>query len=164
MNYCRLLLCVLLSVLLTGVSLYAQGGSIKGTVVDAKTKQRLASATVALIPAASSGGATNARGAIGRVANKQGQFEFTDIAAGIYLARVTYISYATLEKKVTVLQGQTATLNLELVSDVKGLTEVVVTGVASRTEKSVAEVAVSHVDAAALTEGNAFQGHPQIER
>jgi len=141
----------------------AQTGSIKAKVMDSKTKEALPSATVILLESSKAkSGASNGRSTLGRVANKNGMVEFNEVPVGSYVVRVTYLSYATLEKPVMVIKGEMATLELGLTPDVKGLSEVVVTGVASRTEKSVSEVAVARVDAAALTESNSYQDVSQL--
>ncbi len=146
------------------LGLFAQSGNITGRVIDAKTKTVLPSATVLLVEADKAGSAAQKAGKIsmGRVADKTGHFNFNDVPVGTYVLRASYLSYATLERKVTVLKGETATVEMALQLDVKGLNEVVVTGVASRTEKAVSEVAVSRVDAGALTESNSFQDLNQL--
>ncbi len=151
--------------LLCALSSNAQTGGIRGTVLDSKTRVALGSATVVLL--ANGGGkdgekSVPTRTLFGRITNKQGQYEFTGIPVGSYTVKFTYISYISVQKKVQVLDKEVATVNTELVADVKGLDEVVVTGIASRTQKSVAEVAVSRVDASALSEGNGFQDVSQL--
>ncbi|MFM8179570.1 MAG: carboxypeptidase-like regulatory domain-containing protein, partial [Candidatus Kapaibacterium sp.] len=146
------LLIAAFAVILTSLSVSAQTGGIRAKVMDSKTKEALPSATVVLLESSKAKvGAASGRSTLGRVANKNGMVEFNDVPVGSYVLRVSYLSYATLEKAVTIIKGEVATLELGLLPDVKGLSEVVVTGVASRTEKSVSEVAVARVDAAALT-------------
>ena len=69
--------CVVALLLLAAASA-AQTGSIKGKVIDAKTKEALPSATVLLVDAdkANLPSRAQSRSTVGRVANKLGQFEF----------------------------------------------------------------------------------------
>ncbi|MBS1536648.1 MAG: TonB-dependent receptor [Bacteroidetes bacterium] len=143
------------------LSTVAQTGGIRGTVIDSKTRTPLASATVVLL-INNKGNNTTTRTNFGKITDKQGQFEFKGIPVGSYIVKFTYVSYSALQKNTEVLDKEVVTVNGELNTDVKGLDEVVVTGVASRTQKSVAEVAVARVDAAALSETNSFDGVSQL--
>lgn len=143
---------------LSVVSLSAQTGSVRGVISDAKSKDPLASATVYLQSVTQR---TNDK-TFGKITNKQGQYEFTNVPVGSYTMRVSYVSYSSFSKRIDVLDKQTTTIDVPLKLDVKGIDEVVITGVASRTQKSVAEVAVSRVDAAALSSANGFQDVSQL--
>ncbi|MBK9248938.1 MAG: TonB-dependent receptor [Ignavibacteria bacterium] len=143
----------------TGIlSMSAQTGTVRGTITDSKSKEPLVSATVYLQMASQS---TSSK-SFGKITNKQGQFEISNVPVGTYTLRVTYVSYASYLKTITVIDQQTVTVDVPLRLDVKGLEEVVITGVASRTQKSVAEVAVSRVDATALSNANGFQDVSQL--
>lgn len=140
------------------LTLSAQTGAVKGTVTDGKSKEPLASATVYLQPITQRSNDKT----LGKITSKQGSFEFLNVPVGSYTLRVTYVSYASFSKRIEVVDKETATVNVPLQLDVKGLNEVVVTGVASRTQKSVAEVAVSRVDATTLNDANGFQDVSQL--
>jgi TonB-dependent SusC/RagA subfamily outer membrane receptor len=150
--------------LLSGFALEsaAQEFSLKGVVADARTGERIAGARITLLR----GEDANRKENLGKVANAKGEFEFANLQAGAYRLRITAPLYKPLEKTETV--GEVfSSLEMEatryaLQPDVRGLEEVVVTGVASRTQKSVAEIAVARVDAAALTETNTFQDLTQV--
>ena len=74
----------------------ADGGKVTGTVVDAKTKQPVPFATVALISTAT-GKPVN-----GAAADGEGKFTISDVAAGSYQLQFSFIGYATVEKPLTI--------------------------------------------------------------
>ena len=74
----------------------ADGGKVTGTVVDAKTRQPVPFATVALISTAT-GKPVN-----GAAADDQGKFTISDVVAGSYQLQFSFIGYATVEKPLTI--------------------------------------------------------------
>jgi TonB-dependent starch-binding outer membrane protein SusC len=140
-----LLLSVVLLFVSFGVS-FAQNGVVKGKITDKKNGEGLQGARVTLTLQSSV--ATK----IGRIAGRDGSFEIGSVPAGKYSAEVTYVGYKAAAQALTVDAGATVDANFALTLDIKGLEEVVVTGVASRTQKGVAEVAVARVNASEFTD------------
>jgi TonB-dependent SusC/RagA subfamily outer membrane receptor len=136
--------------------LTAQNGAVKGKVTDKKSGDPLQGARIVLT--AQSNRATK----YGKIANRNGDYEIVNVPAGTYSIEVSYVGYKTASQTVSVNAGQTVDLNFPLILDVRGLDEVVVTGVASRTQKSVAEVAVSRVNAAELTDKVGYTSAGQL--
>ncbi len=141
-------------------TLQAQQSSLRGKVVDKRTGETVSGARVLLAPEG------KPRETQGKITPRDGSFEFTDLKPATYRITITAPLYKPLSRTETI--GETMT-SIEpeptvfaLTPDVRGLEEVVVTGVASRTQKSVAEIAVSRVDAAALTETNTYQDLTQL--
>ena len=124
----------------------AQNGTVKGKVSDKKNGEGLQGARVVLTLQ------SNPATKIGRISGRDGNFEFTNVPPGKYSAEVAYVGYKAAAQTLTIDGGATVDANFQLILDVRGLDEVVVTGVASRTQKAVAEVAVSRVNAAELTD------------
>lgn len=150
----RILLFSALILVLSAAGLFAQTGTIRGKVTDKKSGDALAGARVTAVEQDASledllgGGGKQ----LGRVAGKDGSFELTGLKPGKYIVNASYVGYKIASMTVTVDGGGTATANLFMVADVKGLDEVVVTGVASRTSKAVSEVAVGRVAASEFSE------------
>jgi TonB-dependent SusC/RagA subfamily outer membrane receptor len=150
-----LLLLVLIVFSGTAVS-YAQG-IVKGKVTDAGTAEVLPSATVALTPS----GSPNAK-KIGAISKKDGSYQISDVPDGSYQMRVSYVGYKAFTATITVTAGQEIVKDIALQLDVKGLEEVVVTGVVNKRFKSESEVAVSTVEAAELTESKSYGDLSQL--
>lgn len=151
---------IFLTPFIFSLALNAQQASFRGKVVDKRTGEAISGARVVLIAEG-----TN-RDALGKISLRDGSFEFLEIKPAQYRITVSAPLYKTLSRTESI--GETMT-SVEpepsifaLVQDVRGLEEVVVTGVASRTQKSVAEIAVARVDAAALTEANTYQDLTQL--
>ncbi len=133
----------------------AQGSfTVKGKVTDAKTGEGLIGANV-IIKALSRGGFTDMNGDYSfEVARSDAKGQTVELTA-------SYVNYKKLTVKV-VLNGNNITQNFELVEDIFQSEEVVVTGIASKTAKSVAEVAVARLPVAELTNKQAYQGLSQL--
>jgi TonB-dependent SusC/RagA subfamily outer membrane receptor len=155
MNKRILILGVLCTVLFSALAV-AQTGTVRGRVTDKKTGDALQGARVTLTSQA------DPRDIIGRVTGKDGSYEIPNVKVGRYEAQITYVGYKTGKSNISVDGGQTVTFNGDLIQDVRGLDEVVVTGVASRTSKAVAEVAVGRVNAAELTDKMAYASSTQL--
>lgn len=138
---------------------YAQKGTVTGKVIDEQTNEALVGATVILQKAGATG--EKAR-QIGAIARSNGEFQIRGVEPGAYKLVVNFISYKKFEKKIDVVGGETLNIDVGLYQDVVGLDEVVVTGVASRNEKAIADVSVSRVDAEGLQEANVYQDVSQL--
>jgi len=125
-------------------------GILRGRVTDAETGDPLPGANILLVEL-QRGAATDIDGA----------YEIVDIPPGSYTLRASFVGYRTLERSVEVQAG-VQELNLQLQPDYTGLEEVVVTGIASRTSKARAEVAVSRVNTDELLQQNAYQDVSQL--
>ncbi|MTK52984.1 TonB-dependent receptor [Paludibacter sp.] len=117
-------------ILVCSFSLFAQKGTLKGTVVDKKTKESLVGATIVIK------GTT-----IGTVVNLDGKFELPNVAAGKQTVVTSLVGYSPVESSVVIVANQVTNLDLAMQEDLIGLHEVVVTGVVnpkSALESSVA--------------------------
>ncbi len=141
---------------LTGVAASAQTGSIKGKVTDASNGEPMVSATV-ILRAQGTGNSAPVAADRGRISKRDGTFQFIEIPPGSYTIRVTYVGYQTTTQNIVVRADQETTADIAMTPDPKGITEIVITGVASRKEKSVSEVAVSRIDMEEITDKGAFQ-------
>jgi len=118
---------------------WAQEGTIRGRVLDRDTGEPLPGANVVLQ------GTT-----LGAAANLQGEYTISRVPPGTYTLVASFVGYRRAQEQVTVRAGETITVNFRLEVDVRGLEEVVVTGVASRTAKAIAPVSVSRLSTANL--------------
>ena len=109
-------LCVML-----GASVFAQNGTIRGTVTDAENGEAMIWATVVIK------GTTN-----GAATDIDGKFSIS-VAPGTYTLVVSYVSFQTKEvKDIEVKPGQVVVQNVKLGNDAKALDVVVVTAKAER--------------------------------
>ncbi len=93
----------------------AQTSVLQGTVsVTSTTGERLPGASLKLTPA-SSGQPTRSA-----VTNEQGEYKFTDLAAGIYTLQIDLSGFKQQTKTVTIQKGVTAVENINL--ELEGLT------------------------------------------
>ena len=143
----QLFLCLLLILML---SYPAFAVEIKGVVVDAKTDQSLPGANVFVK-------GTN----FGAAADKDGRFFFNYDAAQNFTLVASFIGYKKFEREFAPT-ADLSNLKIEMQVDVFQGEEVVVTGIASKREKSVAEVSVSRVAASQLTVTNSYQDISQM--
>ena len=103
--------------LLTGI-VFAQMGSISGTVTDAKTGETIIGANVVIE------GTT-----VGAASDIDGNFLIENIKPGTYNLSISFITYKThLVPSVVVESGKRTTIQIALVEDATELKEVVVTG------------------------------------
>ena len=113
----------------------AQSTTITGTVIDAQSGETLPGANVYIQELAT-----------GTATNIEGEYEIRDVAFDTYSFRVTYVGYRTLIREIEVNQtGQT--INFELEQDLQNLGEVVVSGIAGETSRSISQISVSKVNA-----------------
>ncbi len=151
----KLLLVIALLVASFGIA-FAQGGVVKGKITDKKNGDVLQGARVTLTLQG------NPATKLGKISDKTGMFEIKNVPAGKYSAEATYVGYKSAAQTITVEDGASVDANFPLLLDVRGLDEVVVTGVASRTQKGIAEVAVARVDAADLTNKVGYTSAAQL--
>ncbi|MEL7833996.1 carboxypeptidase-like regulatory domain-containing protein [Fodinibius sp. Rm-B-1B1-1] len=128
---------------------YAQS-TITGTVIDSETEESLPGANI-LIQELERGAATNA----------SGEYEITNVEFGTYTFRVTFIGYRTVTREVEI-NNENQTVNFELQSDLQNLEEVVVSGIASETSRSVTQISVAKVNAEELQVSNSYTGISEL--
>jgi len=138
-------------------------GGIKGRVIDKKNGEAIAGVRLSLtkIPTTQET-SPNDKALYGTISGQDGNFSIGNIKAGKYVLAITSTAFKPEKQNISIEAGQTLQVSFQLAPDVKGLEEVVVTGVASRTQKSIAEIAVARVDAAELTKNNVFQDMSQL--
>ncbi len=118
MNKTILLLCVLLTVSICGIS---QTAVVKGTVSDTSTKEILTNAVVSILRAKDSVLYKFTR------SNAQGRFSLSGLPAGKFIVLVTYPKYADYVEEVTLTDTSTINLNkVALILKAKLLEEVVI--------------------------------------
>ncbi len=101
----------------------AQGGTIRGTVIDAATLQPL-SATQIVVNGTS----------LGTITGENGNFIIPNVPAGLYSVEARRIGYArATEENVSVTAGESVAVDFELGETALALDEIVVTGVADPT-------------------------------
>ncbi len=126
-------------------------GKISGKVIDNRTGEGLAGANVILK------GTT-----IGAAADADGEFTINDIPPGSYTVVASFIGYHTEGSEVSVVVDEVANTNFSLHEDVFKGDEVMVTGIASKTSKAIAEVSVSKIKASDYTVTNTYQSTQQL--
>src|SRR5512146_1321734 len=116
MKRCRLLIAGLTALLVGASPVCAQGtdGTVQGRITDAATQQPIAGATVT----------AGRRTALTQV---DGHYSLT-IPAGTYMLEARTIGYGPGRQSVTVVAGQTVTVDLALTAQAVNLAAVVVTG------------------------------------
>lgn len=137
--------------LISKPTLAATTGTVAGKITDEQTGEPLPGANVFLK-------GTN----IGTASGPDGSFEITDVPPGTYTVVASFIGYHRDEADVRVTANEETTTSFALVLDVFRGEEVVVTGLASRTSKAVAEVTVGRIHARELTVANTYQTTQQL--
>lgn len=160
----------------------AKTGAVKGIVLDKQTRVGLIGASILLSPRETaraneyvyafqdvrvtmpvlSGDDSPSAQRTGAVALQGGVFEISNVRPGDYVLTVRSIGYKNVVQTLTVSADQTLALDLQMVQDIYGTDAVVVTGVASRTQKGIAETAIGRVDAAVLTENVKYSDPAQM--
>ncbi|GAB3333299.1 TonB-dependent receptor [Larkinella ripae] len=116
-----------MKVFLTGINLlffslaaFAQSGSLKGTIKDAKNNEAIIGATIQVV---------GSNPVLGSVTDIEGNFEIAKVPAGVLQLQISYVSYATKTiDNVRVEAGKTTLINSALEEDNKTLAEVIVKG------------------------------------
>jgi len=128
----------------------AWAAKIKGKVIDAETGEAMAGANV-FVKNTNTGSATSS----------DGSFSFDYDASKDFTLVVSFMGYKRVELELSP-GDDLSNLDIKLETDLFRAEEIVVTGIASKTSKSVAEVAVSRVAANELTEMNSYQDLSQL--
>jgi TonB-dependent receptor len=125
----RVTLFFILSAFFISTNIFAQTtGTLKGTLLDANTKEALIGASV-LLEGTTLGGATDV----------EGNFVISKVPVGTYTAVITYVGYKTTKiPNLTIEAGRITLVNTEVAPDDQTLEEVTVVG----TRSSNTEVAV----------------------
>ena len=126
-------------------------GSISGRVIDERTGEPLAATNVFIK------GTT-----IGAATAPDGSFLIKNVPPGTYQLVASYLGFHTQGAEVNVVVGEVASVNFALEEDVIRGEEVIVTGIASKTARAVAPVAVSRVRASEYTAKQAYQSFSEL--
>ncbi|WP_421764081.1 TonB-dependent receptor [Ekhidna sp.] len=110
---------------LLSASIFAQGGSITGTVTDSETGEALIGANVVIK------GTTN-----GDVTDPSGKFEIKGLANGTYVVVASYVGFQAIEQSVSV-SGSAVTVDFQLEEGTVFGEEVVISG--SRQPEKITE-------------------------
>jgi TonB-linked SusC/RagA family outer membrane protein len=130
----------LMLAVLCAMPLGAQTGTLTGRITDAGTEQPLAAAQVFL-----------AGSPQGAVTDADGRYTIADVRPGLVEVRVRRIGYQSASRRVTVVAGQTVTVDFALASAAISLSEVVVTATGEQRKREIGN-AVSTIDAARQVE------------
>lgn len=117
-------LCGLAVLLLAPGLVFAQEGTITGTVTDGDTGEELPGANVE-IPELG----------IGVASRVDGSYTLEGVEAGERTVRVSFVGYQQAEETVEVEAGETVTLDVELSPDLASLEEVVVVGYGAQRDR-----------------------------
>ncbi len=158
MSKTNYLLLLILFFLVASAPAWPQNGTISGKVQNERTGEYLPGATVELIelperPESKKKGA---------ISNQESEFVIRGIKPGKYKFLIHYVGYRNFEEVLTVKENDNITKNVQLIPDVIGLDEIVVTGIASRREKSISDVSVARINAEDLQQLNTYQDLSQI--
>lgn len=115
-------------------------GNVSGVVTDVNSGAKMPGVNIVVV-GSTSGAATDT----------EGRYSITNLAAGSYVLEARFLGYQSLRKNVTIVDGQTVTVNFELKEVFMGLEEVVVTGTAGDARKKAVGNAVSTVKVAEIT-------------
>lgn len=144
------LLCGLAVLLLAPGLVFAQDGTITGTVTDGETDEPLPGATVQ-IPSIGVGAATDANG------------EYTvSVEPGTYTLSVTFVGYSPIERDVEVTAGETVTADFTLEVSAEQLGQVTVQGLGLSQDRSRSQVSVGRVNADDIAENASFDNVSQL--
>ena len=136
------LLCGAAILLLAPGLVFAQDGTISGTVTDGQTGDPLPGATVQV-----------AELGVGSATDVDGNFEFA-APAGEHVVSVSFVGYRPAEKTVTVTEGEMTGVDFALVPRTEELDEVVVVGYGEQDRRRVTG-SVSSVSAAEIEDAGA---------
>ncbi len=98
---------------------------------------------------------------VGTATDVDGKFTFPYVTDKEFTIVLRFMGYKTKEQQLSP-DDDLSNLRFELLEDVFQMEALVVTGIASRTSKEVAEIAVAHINAAKLTEMNSYQDISQL--
>lgn len=137
---------------------WSQTGTVSGKVQNERTGEFLPGATVELIELPDRPDSKKK----GAISNHESEFVIRGIKPGKYKILIHYVGYKNFEEVLTIKENDNITKNVKLIPDVIGLDEIVVTGIASRREKSISDVSVARINAEELQEMNTYQDLSQI--
>jgi len=150
-TYTARVICGIAALLLIPTLVFAQQGTVRGTVTDASTGAPLPGANV-VVEGLNMGSATQSNG----------EYRIEGIPTGEQTVQVSFVGYQEGSRTVTVQGGGTTVVNFELQPEDAALNEVVVTGIASETARSQAEISVGRVDAEELQVANSYSGLSEL--
>ena len=101
-------------------AVWAQSGAVEGQITDGQTGEPLPGASVRIQGTS-----------IGTAADIEGRYRLSGIDTGIQQIQFSYVGYETLETSVTILAGETTTLDIELNFEIFEGDEVIVTAQAA---------------------------------
>jgi len=113
----------LLLVIFSNLSFSQSDGSVSGKVTDKQTNEALSGATVSIKGTA-----------ISAVTNNEGNFIIKKLKAGKMVLEISYVGYETIEIAVTITDGETKTVNADLIQDER-IGNAVVVSASKRPEK-----------------------------
>ncbi|MCU0623170.1 MAG: TonB-dependent receptor [Gemmatimonadaceae bacterium] len=136
----------LVALLLAPGALAAQTatGTVRGKVTDAATNAGLGDVQVLVVGTR-----------VGAVTTGTGEYQLTGVPTGARTITIRRIGYAPVTRAVTVAAGQTVTVDAALRQSGINLSEVVVTGTATPTEKRRVGTSVASVDSSLLVKAQA---------
>ncbi len=120
-----------------------QQGTITGQVVDATTREPIASAQVSIVGTP-----------IGAGTNQEGRYTIRGVRPGVVEVRVLRVGYAELKRSVTVAAGQAVTADFTMSAVPISLAPVVTTATGEQRRVEVGN-AIANVDAAKVVENSA---------
>ena len=138
-----------LALLLTVTLIFAQSGTIKGTVLDQQSEVPVIGATVQLL---------NVDPPIGTVTDLDGYFVLENVPLGRNVMEISYLGYETMAlPNVEVSSGKDVILDLTIRESVEQLNEVVVTAetIKDRAQNEMATVSARQFS---VEEVNRFSG------
>jgi len=128
--------------------------TVKGRVIDATTREPLPAANIVAVSLT-----------VGAATDKDGNYSFmlpTSVQQGQTVQiKASYVGYKSQTKDI-VISSNTIEVNFELQTDVFSSEQIVVTGVASKREKSVSEVSVARIDAEELSSKQVYSSFDQL--
>ncbi len=123
----KLRICFLGIFIAITATIFAQTGTIKGTIIDSKTNEPLIGASVLIT------GTTQ-----GAAADLDGNYTINNVSAGTYTLEASYVSYkSTTQTNVTVQSGKETVVNFSMESDDYALQEVEVVARANRESENI---------------------------
>lgn len=144
------LLCGLVVLFIAPGLVFAQDGTITGTVTDGETDEPLPGATVQIA-------------SIGVGAATDGDGEYTiNVEPGTYTLSVTFVGYSPAEREVEVTAGETVTADFTLQVSAEQLDQVTVTGLGLSQDRGRSQVSVGRVDADDIAERSSFDNVSQL--
>ena len=143
-------LCGLVVLLLAPGLVFAQDGTVTGTVTDADSEEPLPGTTVQ-IPELGIGAATDA----------EGSFSLT-VPEGTHTLTASFVGYQTFTQDIEVVADETLNVDIPLEIAQEQLGEVVVGALGIQRDRTQSRVSVGRVDASDITERASFDNVSQL--